>query len=84
MISYMIYICNDLWRIGVVKEIHKNRGNQIRGALVRSQSYDLKGPVNKLYPVEYIRGMDDCSLSKVKRPRGAATIVGELKRKFAN
>ena len=31
-----------------------------------------------------MRGMDDCSLSKVKRPRGAATIVGELKRKFAN
>ena len=49
----------SLQRIGVVKENHKGRENQIRGILVGTQSSDLKGPVNKSHPVEYVRGMDD-------------------------
>ena len=43
--------------MGVVTEPIKGRmGNNIRGALVRLSSNTLlKHPVNKLYPIEYVR-----------------------------
>ena len=46
-----------MWRMGVVTELIKGKmDNNIRGALVRlSKNSLLKRPVNKLYPIEYVR-----------------------------
>ena len=47
----------SMWRMGVVTELIKGKmDNNIRGALVRlSNNSLLKRPVNKLYPIEYVR-----------------------------
>ena len=50
----------SMWRMGIVEEIiHSADDNQIRGAVVRSNTGSrIKRPVNKLYPIEIVRYND--------------------------
>ena len=45
----------SIWRMGIVNEVITSDDGQIRGATVRSNQTLLKRPINKLYPIEYVR-----------------------------
>ena len=77
----------SMWRMGVVTELIKGKmDNNIRGALVRlSNNSLLKRPVNKLYPIEYVRSnrQEPADTGNLTRSRREAAEIGELRRRFA-
>ena len=73
--------------MGVVTElIKKKMDNNIRGALVRLANNSLlKRPVNKLYPIKYVRShrqeaTDTWNLTESRRE---VAEIGELRQNFA-
>ena len=75
-----------MWRMGVVTELIKGKmDNNIRGALVRlSNNSLLKRPVNKLYPIEYVRSnrQEPADTGNLTRSRREAAEIVELRRRF--
>ena len=73
----------SMWRIGIVIELLKGKmDNSIRGAIVRlPNKTELRRPVNKLYPIEYVRKPAE---KETLRTRREAAVLGELKRRFGH
>ena len=67
--------------MGVVTELIKGKmDNNIRGALVRLSNNSLsKRPVNKLYPIEYVRSnrKEPVNTENLTRSRREAAGIGE-------
>ena len=74
-------------RMGVVTERIKGKmDNNIRGALVRlSNDFLLKHPVNKLYPIKYVRSnrQEPAETGNLTRSKREAAEIEELRRRFA-
>lgn len=73
----------SLWKIGKVIDLYKGRDGQIRGALVKTQTSELKRPVNKLYSVECLREREN-KVDVEVRPQRNAKVIGEIRRRDVN
>ena len=64
-----------------MKELKGKMDTNIRGALMRlSTNYLMKCPVNKLYPIEYVRNnkQEPADTENLSRSRREAVGIGEL------
>ncbi|XP_057310553.1 uncharacterized protein LOC130648517 [Hydractinia symbiolongicarpus] len=66
----------SLWKIGKVINLYKGRDGQIRGALVKTQTSELKRPVNKLYSVDCLREHEN-KVDVEVRPQRNAKVIGK-------
>ena len=97
VIIYEENIPRQLWKLGRIVEIYKSNDGRERGAKVKVGKTNqlIDRPLNKLFPLELNSNDDDINDSnnvddsddndtneKVSRPKRAAAIVGEMKRKF--
>ena len=79
----------SMWRMGVVTElINGKMDNNIRGALVKLSNNSMcvcTLPVNKSYPIEYVRsnGQTPADTGNLTRSRREAAEIGELRRRFS-
>ena len=81
----------SMWRMGVVTEVIHGADNQIRGAVARSNKNTLlKRPVNKLFPIEYVRQEPAAEVNQptknsntvLQQPRREVAVLGDLRRKY--
>ena len=98
VIVYEENIPRQLWKLGRTVEIYKSNDRRERRAKVKVGKTNqlIDRPLNKLFPLE-LNSNDDNDINdsnnvddsndndtneKVSRPKRAAAIVGEMKRKF--
>ena len=73
------------WKIAIVTGVLPRRDSEIKGAIVRIKKANaiLKGPVNKLFPIEYAyHDTNQTDKAGQQKLRWEATVIGELKGKY--
>ena len=98
VIIYEENIPRQFWKLGRIVEIYKSNDGREHGAKVKVGKTNqlIDRPLNKLFPLELnsnndnntndsnnVNNSDDNDTKeRVSRPKRAAAIVGEMKRKF--